>query len=342
VREVNSNYQSILGSAIAAALCASLAAGAALADPPSKPPEAPPATASPAPETSGPAPLADSLTGSAKEAYDAGKQLYRAGDFTGALLQFERAYDLSSDARLLWNVAICEKNLHHYARARKVLERYQIEAGPQLTEQNRKDAKDLSAALSKFISTLRISVSERGASVFIDGDLVGKSPLPEPLLVDMGSRRIRVVKKGFVDFEERRVLLGETDTELDIKLTADVREGRLVIKAGKDDVIRLDGRVVGQGQWDGNLRSGGHTLRVTAPGMKPYQSEVIVQDDSVRRIQITLDPEGRGGLPTWLLITGGAVLATGLGVSAGYAIFKAGEAPPPAAGNLPPYSIDVR
>jgi hypothetical protein len=322
-------------------LAASFAAGAALAEPPPKPPEAPPASASPAPETSGPVPLSDSLTGSAKEAYDAGKQLYRSGDFVGALLQFERAYDLSSDARLLWNVAICEKNLHHYARARKVLERYQIEAGPQLTEQNRKDAKDLSAALSKFISTLRISVSEPGASVLIDDDQVGKSPLAEPLLVDMGSRRVRVVKKGFVDFDERRVLLGETDTALDVKLKADVRQGRLIVTAGKDDVIRLDGKVVGQGQWNGMLPSGGHTLRVTAPGMKPYQSEVIVQDDSMRRIQITLDPEARG-VPTWLLITGGAVLAAGLGISAGYAIFKAGEAPPPAAGNLPPYSIDVR
>lgn len=327
--------------ASAAALCVTLAAGAALAQAPSTPPEAPPAAASPAPESS-PAPLSDSLTGSAKEAYDSGKQLYRTGDFAGALLQFERAYDLSSDARLLWNVAICEKNLHHYARARKVLERYQIEAGPQLTEQNRKDAKDLSAALSKFVSTLRVSVTEPGASIFIDDEQVGKSPLAEPLLVDMGPRRIRVIKKGFVDFDERRVLLGETDTALDVKLKADVREGRLIITAGKDDVIRLDGKVIGQGQWDGKLRTGGHTLRVTAPGMKPYQSEVIVQDDSVRRIQITLDPEARGGIPTWLLITGGAVLAAGLGVGAGYAIFKAGEAPPPTAGNLPPYSVDVR
>jgi hypothetical protein len=321
----------------------SLAAGAALAEPPPpKPPEAPPASASPAPEGSGPAPLADSLTGSSKEAYDSGKQLYRAGDFAGALLQFERAYDLSSDARLLWNVAICEKNLHRYARARKVLERYQVEAGPQLTEQNRKDAKDLSAALSKFVSMLRISVTEPGASIFIDDEQVGKSPLAEPLLVDMGPRRIRVVKKGFVDFDERRVLLGETDTALDVKLKADVREGRLIITAGKDDVIRLDGKVVGQGQWDGKLRTGGHTLRVTAPGMKPYQSEVIVQDDSARRIPITLEREPRGGVPTWLLLTGGAVIAAGLGVGAGYFIFKATDAPCPTAGNLPPYSVDVQ
>jgi hypothetical protein len=47
-------------------------------------------------------------------------------------------------------------------------------------------------------------------------------------------------------------------------------------------------------------------------------------------------------VPTWLLVTGGAVLAAGLGVGVGYAIFKAGEAPPPTAGNLPPYSVDVR
>lgn len=329
------------GPVIAAVLSSLLLVRPAPAEPPLKSPN-PPAAATPAPETSDPAPLSSSLTGAAKEAYEAGRQLYRADDYAGALLQFERAYDLASDVRLLWNVAVCEKNLHHYARARKTLERYQIEGGAHLSEQARADAIALSKALSKFVSTLKISVSEPGASIFIDDQQVGTSPLSEPLLVDMGARRIRVSKKRFYDFVEQRVLIGETDTALDVKLTPEVHQGRLLIVAGKDDVIRLDGKVVGQGQWEGDVASGGHTLRVTAPGKKPYQSEVIVQDNSRRRIPITLEAEPRGGVPTWLWVAGGAALVAGAGFGAGYLLFKSGEAPPPVAGNLPPYSIDVR
>jgi hypothetical protein len=330
-----------VGSVVAAVLSALLLVRSAPAQTPPKQPD-PPAAATPAPETSDAAPLASSLTGAAKEAYDTARQLYRAGDFAGALLQFERAYDLASDVRLLWNVAVCEKNLHHYARARKTLERYQIEGGAHLSEQARADGVALSKALSKFVSTLKISVSEPGASIFIDDEQVGTSPLSEPLLVDMGTRRIRVSKKRFHDFVEQRVLIGETDTALDVKLTPEVHQGRLSVVAGKDDVIRLDSKVVGQGQWEGDVASGGHTLRVTSPGKKPYQSEVIVQDNSRRRIPVTLEAEPRGGVPTWLWVAGGAVLAAGAGLGAGYFIFKSGEAPPPVAGNLPPYSIDVR
>lgn len=335
-------YRGVAGPLVAAALFASLVAGPALAEPPPKQPDAPAASAAPAPEASGATPLSSSLTGAAKEAYDLGRQLYRTGDFAGALLQFERAYDLASDVRLLWNVAVCEKNLHRYARARKTLERYLIEGGSQLSEQSRKDAVDLSQALSKFVSALRVSVSEPGATIYIDDEQVGISPLAEPLLVDMGTRRLRVSKKMFYDFMEQRVLIGGMDAALDVKLTPEVHQGRLSIVADKDDVIRLDGKVVGQGQWEGSVASGGHTLRVTAPGKKPYQSEVIVQENSVRRVPVTLDAEPRWGVPTWLLVTGGAVIAAGFGVGIGYFVFKSGDAPPPVAGNLPPYSIDIR
>ena len=260
------------GSVIAAVLSALLLARSAPAEPPPNPPN-PEAAVPPAPETSDAAPLSSSLTGAAKEAYEAARQLYRAGNFAGALLQFERAYDLASDVRLLWNVAVCEKNLYHYARARKTLERYQIEGGARLSEQARADGIALSKALSRFVSTLKISVSEPGASIFIDDELVGTSPLSEPLLVDMGARRIRVSKKRFYDFVEQRVLIGETDTAIDVKLTPELH-----VIAGKDDVIRLDGKVVGQGQWEGDVASGGHTLRVTSPGKKPYAIRYRVQE----------------------------------------------------------------
>ena len=69
-----------------------------------------------------PKPLSDTLTGSAKIDYDAGKLLFSDGDMAGALVKFKSAYDTSKDARLLWNIAACEKSLHHYARVLSYLD----------------------------------------------------------------------------------------------------------------------------------------------------------------------------------------------------------------------------
>lgn len=343
--------------ATAAALSALGAEGGAIAQTPPKPAPAAPlpakqdstapaasagVTGPAAPPASGSTSLGDSLTGSAKAAYDLARVLYRAGDFAGALLQFERAYDLSSEPRLLWNVAVCEKNLRRYARSVKAIERYQAEGGTRLSEEDQKDAVHLLKAIRPFVAVMTVKVSEPGADVFIDGERVGSTPLAGPLLIDMGARRIRVSKKGFHEHTQTEQVFGESELTLDIGLKKEIHQGRLIIAAGKDDVIRLDGKVVGQGSWDGTALSGGHTLRVTAPGMKPYQTEVMVQDNVVRRIQVTLDPEPKPGVPTWALITGSAVLAVGAGVGLGYFAWRASEAPEPVIGNLGPYVVKLQ
>src|SRR5437762_13903717 len=69
-------------------------------------------------------PLTQALTGEAKADYDAGKVLASDGDFAGALIKFTSAYEQSKDARLLWNVAVCEKNMRHYSRVIATLNRY--------------------------------------------------------------------------------------------------------------------------------------------------------------------------------------------------------------------------
>ncbi|WP_169796476.1 tetratricopeptide repeat protein [Chondromyces crocatus] len=277
-----------------------------------------------------------------KSAYDAARVLYEDGDYVGALVSFQRAYDLSGNANTLWNMALCEKNLRHYARAIRLLERYQVERGEQLTDEDRQGALYLITTMRAFVSTMKLIVNERDATIHVDDESVGVTPLNRPLLVDMGFRRIRVTKKGFLPFDERHQVVGGVVFDLKVKLEAEVHEGRLEVTAGANDLIAIDGRVVGQGRYAGTLQSGGHTLRVTGAGMQPYQSEVVIQDDKVRLIQVTLHPAARTGLPAWLLVAGGAALAAGVGFTAGYLLFQAGQADAPTQGNLPPYSIVIR
>jgi tetratricopeptide (TPR) repeat protein len=152
--------------------------------------------------------LADSLSGSAKDDYEAGKLLFSDGDYAGAALKFERAHAASKDPRLLWNQAAAEKNLRRYARAEALLRRYLDEGGELSSEAERAEAAALIDAIQDFIAEVRLQVSEPGAEVFVDDVSVGASPLPAPLRLDMGKRQIRVKKPGFRDAVQELELAG--------------------------------------------------------------------------------------------------------------------------------------
>jgi hypothetical protein len=302
---MTSSLRAILRRTLAAAICASSIAGpaAALAQPK---PKAPATTAAPAPPS-----LSTTLTGMAKAEFEAAKILYQDGDIANAIVKFQHAYDLSKDPRLLWNIAVCEKNLRRYSRMLKAIERYQRDGGALLSEQDRKDAAELEKTVRALVSAVTLKVSEDGADILVDGVKVGKSPLTEPLLLDVGSRTVRVTKPGFKEFVRIEKMVGGTEVNMAALLEREIHQGQLIVEAGPKDVIFLDGKAVGQGKWEGLVSSGGHTLRVTAPGMEAYQSEVVIQDNKSRRIPVTLEAARGSTTSTLLWVGGGTLLVVG-------------------------------
>ncbi|WP_155798847.1 PEGA domain-containing protein, partial [Sorangium cellulosum] len=284
---------------------------------------APAASAQPAPAAAE-KPLSESLTGMARAEHGAGTALFKDGDHAGALARFERAYELSRDHRLLWNVALCQKNLRRYAKMLATLRRMEIDAGAALSARDKQDIADLIQAAGAYVSHLEITASEPGATVFVDDEPVGTTPLAAPVPVDIGERRIRVSKPGFVDFVRQEKVVGGGSIALVARLDRALHRGRLAIAAGDDDLIALDGKVVGKGRWEGSVPSGTHALRVTAPGMTPHEVSILVRDEERRRIDVSLEraPE-RGGASRWLWIGGGAAIFAGALV-AGALLFEPG------------------
>jgi hypothetical protein len=282
-------------------------------------------------------PLGNTLTGAAKLDYDAATLLYENGDYAGALIKYQSAYEHAKDPRLLWNAAACEKNLHHYAKASTLVRQYLREGGDQLSDASKADAQSFLQAVAPFVASLSVTVNEVGANVYIDDEIAGVSPLAQPVLVTIGSRTLRVAKDGFVPHTQAIEVRG-TDLALSVTLAPDVHEGRLHVQAEAGHSIVLDEHVVGVGEWEGKVASGGHTLRVTANHKRPYQSEILVQDNQTRAVEITLEDEPHGGIPTWVWITGGAVLVAAGASVGGYFLFKSSDttSPPSVIGTISP------
>ncbi|WP_437970721.1 PEGA domain-containing protein [Sorangium sp. So ce260] len=298
-----------------------------------------PAPSAGAPAASSPAaqgPLSETLTGEAKAEYEAARILFNDGDYRNAIIKFERAYELSRDPRLLWNIALCQKNLKRYARLLGTVEKLLQDAGPQLTEQDRKDAAALIEATKAYVSRLDLTASEAGAAVFVDGEEVGQTPLREPVLLDVGTRKLRVTKKGFKDFEVSQQVAGGDVVKVAATLEKEVHQGRLIVAAPPNAVISIDGRVVGRGSYDGPVPSGGHALRVTASDMVSHQSEVMIHDNQTRRVQVSLVPKPKeSNIERWIWIGGGVAVLTGA-LLVGLGVFAA---EPPVDGNTSPGSV---
>ncbi len=294
---------------------------------------APPPAPEPPPPPPGPPSLSESLTGAAKGDYESGMVLFTDGDYAGSLVKFSSAFDASKDPRLLWNMAACEKNLRHYSKALKLVRQYVTDGDKVLTDQDKQEAGELIKVMEPFTAKLKVTVDEPGSEVSIDDDVIGKSPV-EPLIVDIGTRKLHVHKDEFEDFNKELPVGGAMEVAVDVKMVKIVHEGRINVKASNDATIAIDDKVVGTGTWSGVLPSGGHTLKVTAPKYRVYQAEVLIQDKQSRDVAVTLEAEPSKGLPAWAWITGG-VVAGGLAVG-GYFIFKQDSKYDGPSGNLNP------
>jgi hypothetical protein len=125
------------------------------------------------------------LSEPARHAWDAAKQLAGASDYKGALVEFQRAYELSHNPRVLYNVGVTERLLTHYARAVDAWEKEQREGAGQLTAAELQELKTAIAIVQQFVTTIDVTANEPDATLSIDDFPVGKTPFSSPVRIDV-------------------------------------------------------------------------------------------------------------------------------------------------------------
>jgi hypothetical protein len=301
----------VLAHVLAGALAASLVPALALAAPPASQ-----------------APLSQSLTGAARDAYASAEILSRNQDFAGALSKYRQAYELSKDPRLLFNMALCERSLHAYARMQSLLLQYKREAGPAIGKDDKADVDAALVAIQRLVGSVKLAVNEAGASVSVDGEAVGTTPLALPLVLDLGAHTLVVTKPGFDDVTQAVRVDGGAEVPLPIQLVERKHIGRLVVSSDDGATVFVDEAVAGRGKFEGTLPAGTHSLRVTESNHRPYALQLELHDGETRTVQVTLEAE-KSSAPIWPWIVGGVVVAAGATVG-GYFLFRSSspEAPP--------------
>lgn len=283
-----------------------------------------PAATSPAP----PPPISELVTGDAKLDYESARLLYDNGDYAGASVKFHSAYERSraqnpkweGDPRLLWNAASCEKNLRHYARAVALVRRYLDSRSPLVTPEGARAARAFLAAAEPLTAPFVIDANVPDALVYLDDELLGKTPLDGSVRVDIGTHRVLVKKGGYTDYVETFSVGGAEELRVTAVLRPVERRGRLIVRASPGARITLDEVLVGVGRAEATLPAGSHTLRVTAPGSRPFEERVEVSAQGTRTLDVVLERESASELPSWVWAAGGSVV-TGLLMTGGYFLF---------------------
>jgi hypothetical protein len=151
----------------------------------------------------------DAKKDEAKALFKQGVGFYKEAKYAQALDKFQKTYDTWPHWRFHLNIGLCYKELSMYLEAKKELSLF-LEEGAAQSEEDEANyfaaKKSLVEAalddLDTIIAVLDVQVMPQGATVKVDGKIVGTSPLDEPVETNPGPHVLEVVAKGYETYRE--------------------------------------------------------------------------------------------------------------------------------------------
>jgi hypothetical protein len=178
-----------------------------------------------------------------------------------------------------------------------------------------------------------------GASLFVDGELVAKTPIATTLTFLPGTHELTLRREGYLDAKTRIALSEGATGEIELEPEEDTifvktRGGDLGLSLSEPNTtITVDGKVRGAYVTPIRLSPGPHRLLVECAGFRPLERDVVIAEGKLTELALTLEPTPEKRVQhadeantdrLVGLVTGGVGLAI-LGGSAGFLGWNAGN-----------------
>src|SRR5580704_19513937 len=111
--------------------------------------------------------IADTKIDEAKAHFKSGTDLYDENNFRGALVEFQRAYELAPSYRVLYNIGQVDMELADYAGALTAYRRYLREGGPDVPADRVREVTGELQRLKGRVGTIIVQTAA-GAEVLVD------------------------------------------------------------------------------------------------------------------------------------------------------------------------------
>ncbi|APR76143.1 TonB-dependent receptor [Minicystis rosea] len=306
-----------------------------------------------------PAPLVE-----ARAAFVRGTDLAKDAQWGAALASFERSAKLRPHPWTTYNIAICERALGQYVRARRSFAQALRErtASDDLPDATVADARRFAGEIDGLVGALDVTLEPKDASITIDGQPLepagsddpslgsaaspllvagtlpagpGKPPPAESfrVLLDPGAHVIVVSRPGFTDAVAREsVRPGDRRA---LKLVVERMPATIVVSANEANaVVTVDHLDVGVAPVSLLRPAGVHHVVVRKRDFDPY--EVNVNAAAGQRVDLaaSLKPHRPSVLTRWWFWTAAAAVVTGVVVTTYVATRPDPQRPPIDGGGL--------
>ncbi|MGA7123802.1 MAG: tetratricopeptide repeat protein [Polyangiaceae bacterium] len=132
----------------------------------------------------------------ASEHYRRGLTFFRDKNYTAALAEFRRAYEISPNPQVLYNLGQIQMSLHDAAGALKSYQRYLQDGGDSVPNDRRAEVESAIASLKGRVAQIAIRTNAPTGDIAIDDEIVAHLPLQGPVLVTAGRRHVTLIRSG--------------------------------------------------------------------------------------------------------------------------------------------------
>ena len=232
--------------------------------------------------------------------FERGVAFAREGKLEAAVEEFDGAYRARPHYSVLFNLAQARAAMGDSVEAVDAFRRYLDEGGAAVDDARRTHVQGLIAFHEKRIGSLELVVEPDGAEIWVDGRLLGTSPLSHPVKLVEGTHGVTVQKSGFVPLASSVVVKAGSTAELTLRAEqagATKADGLVLLRCAVPDVE------VSIGEKAGGVTSGVTTFRaplgqttvvLSRSGYVADTHRVDVSPARPTEIECRLVPDGKG------------------------------------------------
>lgn len=135
--------------------------------------------------------------------------------------------------------------------------------------------------------TLAVTSNPPGAQVFVNGQLVGNTPVN--LSLNPGSYTLELRRQGYQTYRTTVAIAPGANSRINVNLSPVVSQGVLTVTSNPSNAdVYINGRLVGRTPYSARLNSGTYTVEVRRPGYQDYRTTVTVQAGRTTTVSATL------------------------------------------------------
>ena len=152
----------------------------------------------------------------ARERFRRGVDFYREGSYDAALAEFSKAYEISPDYRVLYNLAQVQNERRDYAAALRLVDDYVKRGRGEIDEARLEQVRNWRPRLKIRVAALWVHCQLDGVELLIDGIPAAKLPQTTPLLVNAGVHHLQLRRHGYESVTRELVVAGSENVHVEL------------------------------------------------------------------------------------------------------------------------------